>query len=143
MPEAECTAPPIDGILVVDKPAGPTSHDVVERVRRAIGVKRIGHTGTLDPIATGVLPLVVGRATRLAQFLTATDKAYVAAIRLGTATDTYDATGRAGPVVPDEAAVDRPGAVRLPDRAAVERALETFVGTYPQTPPPFSAKKID
>ncbi len=143
MPEAECTAPPIDGILVVDKPAGPTSHDVVERVRRAIGVKRIGHTGTLDPLATGVLPLVVGRATRLAQFLTATDKAYVAAIRLGTATDTYDATGRAGPVAPDEPVVERPGAARLPDRATVERALATFVGTYPQTPPPFSAKKID
>src|SRR5512135_1865850 len=95
MPEAECTAPPLDGILVVDKPAGPTSHDVVDCVRRALGVRRIGHTGTLDPFATGVLPLVVGRATRLAQFLTATDKVYDATIRLGVATDTYDLTGRA------------------------------------------------
>ena len=76
-----------DGVLIVDKPAGPTSHDVVARVRRALGISRIGHTGTLDPLATGVLPLVVGRATRLAQFLTADEKEYVAGVRLGLATD--------------------------------------------------------
>ncbi len=143
MPETGRPDRPIDGILVVDKPAGPTSHDVVDRVRRAIGVKRIGHTGTLDPFATGVLPLVVGRATRLAQFLTATDKAYVAAIRLGTATDTYDATGRPVPLVVPGADAEVHEPTILPGRPAVERALETFVGTYPQTPPPFSAKKID
>jgi tRNA pseudouridine55 synthase len=133
----------MDGILVVDKPAGPTSHDVVDRVRRAIGVRRIGHTGTLDPFATGVLPLVVGRATRLAQFFTATDKAYDATIRLGIATDTYDATGRAsGPAAgrPDGAAAH---ATALPDRAAIEEGLAAFVGTYPQAPPAFSAKKVE
>ena len=143
MPDIERLDAPIDGILVVDKPAGPTSHDVVDRVRRAIGVKRVGHTGTLDPFATGVLPLVIGRATRLAQFLTATDKAYDATIRLGTATDTYDATGRAAVVPAAAAARSRPGALVAPARADVEQALAAFVGTYPQTPPAFSAKKID
>jgi tRNA pseudouridine55 synthase len=121
----------MNGVLVVDKPAGPTSHDVVAVARRALGVRRIGHTGTLDPFATGVLPLVVGRATRLAQFLTATDKEYVAAVRFGAASPTYDAEG-----------VDRaPGPVDV-DRAAIERRLEEFRGTYLQTPPPFSAKKV-
>src|SRR4051812_30367554 len=81
------------GLLVIDKPAGPTSHDVVGRVRRIIGERRVGHTGTLDPTATGVLPLVLGRATRLARFLSAGDKVYEAQIRLGIATDTYDAAG--------------------------------------------------
>ena len=89
----------MNGVLVVDKPLGPTSHDVVARVRRAIGISRIGHTGTLDPLATGVLPLVVGRATRLAQFLSIDEKEYVAVIRLGYATTTYDAEDR---VVRDE-----------------------------------------
>ena len=82
------------GVLIVDKPAGPTSHDVVARVRRALGISRIGHTGTLDPLATGVLALVVGRATRLAQFLSTDEKAYVAGVRLGWATATYDAEER-------------------------------------------------
>ena len=129
----------MDGILVIDKPAGPTSHDVVDRVRRALGERRIGHAGTLDPLATGVLVLVVGRATRLARFLAAADKAYDAAIRLGIATDTYDASGQviAGPAVPPGAEV-----AALPDQAAVARALAAFVGTYPQTPPAFSAKKV-
>jgi len=84
----------MDGLLIVDKPAGPTSHDVVARVRRALGVRRIGHTGTLDPAATGVLPLVLGRATRLARFLSASDKAYEAVVHLGVATDTNDAEAR-------------------------------------------------
>src|SRR4029453_4799251 len=83
----------MNGVLIVDKPLGPTSHDVVARVRRAIGISRIGHTGTLDPLATGVLPLVVGRATRLAQFLTADDKEYVADIRFGASTTSYDSEG--------------------------------------------------
>src|SRR4029450_10070523 len=86
----------MNGVLIVDKPLGPTSHDVVARVRRAIGISRIGHTGTLDPLATGVLPLVVGRATRLAQFLTAEEKEYLAGIRLGGATAPYDAEERVG-----------------------------------------------
>ena len=133
----------MDGILVVDKPAGPTSHDVVDRVRRAIGVRRIGHTGTLDPFATGVLALVVGRATRLARFLTAADKAYDATIRLGIATDTYDLTGRAAGPSPGSPDGGLPPGAAFPDRATVEQALATFLGTYPQTPPPFSAKKID
>jgi len=133
----------MDGILVVDKPAGPTSHDVVDRVRRAIGLRRVGHTGTLDPLATGVLPLVVGRATRLARFLTATDKTYEAAIRLGIATDTYDSTGRvAGPQAGTPGGTP-PAAVVVVDREALENALAGFVGTYRQVPPPFSAKKVD
>ena len=86
----------IDGVLVVDKPSGMTSHDVVASARRALRESRIGHTGTLDPMATGVLPLAIGRATRLAQFLTASDKAYLATIQLGLTTDTYDVTGREG-----------------------------------------------
>jgi tRNA pseudouridine55 synthase len=133
----------MDGILIVDKPAGPTSHDVVDRVRRAIGVRQIGHTGTLDPFATGVLVLVVGRATRLAQFLTAADKTYDATIRLGISTDTYDATGRVAAVGPSGLDGGTPTDTALPDRAAIEKALSTFVGTYPQAPPPFSAKKVD
>ena len=87
----------MNGVLVIDKPSGPTSHDVVARVRRAIGIDRIGHTGTLDPLATGVLPLVIGRATRLAQYLTAEEKEYVAGIRFGTSSATYDALGSLTP----------------------------------------------
>src|SRR5205085_9777498 len=89
----------MDGLLIIDKPAGPTSHDVVARARRLLRERRIGHTGTLDPFATGVLPLVLGRATRLARFLSAGDKWYEATVRLGVATDSYDATGNpVGPV---------------------------------------------
>ncbi|MGE5245911.1 MAG: tRNA pseudouridine(55) synthase TruB [Betaproteobacteria bacterium] len=124
----------MDGLLIIDKPAGPTSHDVVARVRRAIGERRIGHTGTLDPMATGVLPLVLGRATRLARFLSGSAKSYEATIRFGLATDTADASGAAlGP--------EHPGP--LPSRDEVERALEAFRGTYQQQPPAFSAKKIE
>ena len=123
----------MDGLLVIDKPAGPTSHDVVARVRRLLGERRVGHTGTLDPMATGVLPIVVGRATRLARFLSAATKRYEAVIRLGIDTDSYDATG-----VPVGAPYEGP----WPARAAVERALDTFRGTYAQQPPAFSAKKI-
>lgn len=128
----------MDGVLIVNKPSGPTSHDVVARVRRATGIRKIGHTGTLDPIAEGVLPLVLGRATRLAQFLTGADKEYEAALRLGTATDTYDVTGKI---------VDPPAGATATlrasiDLAAVEEALAAFRGTYLQEPPPFSAKKV-
>lgn len=135
----------MNGVLVVDKPVGPTSHDVVARVRRALGGARIGHTGTLDPLASGVLPLVVGRATRLAQFLTSDEKEYVAGVRFGRATPTYDADYRfhtdasrrdaafLGPPPPEPAGLDG-------DRIAA--VLPDFTGTYLQTPPPFSAKKI-
>src|SRR4026208_664123 len=85
----------MDGLLIIDKPAGPTSHDVVSRMRRVLHERRIGHTGTLDPAATGVLLLVVGRATRLAKFLSASDKTYEAVVRFGVATD----TARAGRVL--------------------------------------------
>jgi tRNA pseudouridine55 synthase len=122
----------MNGVLVVDKPAGPTSHDVVARVRRGLRLARVGHTGTLDPLATGVLPLVVGRATRLAQFLSGDEKEYLAGVRLGMATDTYDALGRP----------DSPAAAAVPGRDAVEQALAGFRGTYRQTPPPYSAKKV-
>ncbi|HWP99027.1 MAG TPA: tRNA pseudouridine(55) synthase TruB [Vicinamibacterales bacterium] len=125
----------LDGVLVVDKPAGPTSHDVVARVRRALRLRRVGHTGTLDPPATGVLPLVLGRATRLSRYFTGADKGYEAVIRLGLATDTYDAGG--APLPPPG---DRP--VSTITRQEIAEALEAFRGTFEQTPPPYSAKKI-
>ena len=124
----------MDGLLVIDKPSGPTSHDIVARLRRVLAERRIGHTGTLDPLATGVLPLVVGRATRLAKFLSAGDKGYDATIRLGVATDTYDAHGT-------PAGVSHVGV--WPSREAIDRALDAFRGTFDQQPPAFSAKWID
>jgi len=123
----------MDGLLIVDKPVGPTSHDVVASVRRALGERRIGHTGTLDPMASGVLPLVVGRATRLARFLSATEKSYVAIVRLGRATDSHDADGQP---------VGHPYVGPMPDGLAIERVLDGFRGTFLQQPPIFSAKKI-
>jgi tRNA pseudouridine55 synthase len=124
----------LDGLLVIDKPVGPTSHDVVSRVRRVLRERRIGHTGTLDPLASGVLLLVVGRATRLAQFLNTDAKRYEATIHLGFSTDTYDALGH-----PTSAPFDGV----LPPRERIEQALDAFRGTFAQQPPAFSAKKID
>jgi len=124
----------MDGLLVIDKPAGPTSHDVVARVRRLLRERRIGHTGTLDPAATGVLALVLGKATRLAQFLSGSDKSYEAVIRLGFSTDTGDAQGRSTGV---------PVTAGLPSGDAIDAALDTFRGTFLQQPPAFSAKKVD
>jgi tRNA pseudouridine55 synthase len=121
----------MDGLLVLDKPVGPTSHDVVARVRRLLGEPRVGHTGTLDPGASGVLPLVVGRATRLARFLSGADKVYEATIQLGTATDTWDSAG-----TPAGSAFPGP----FPDRMAIDRALDAFRGTFLQQPPAYSAK---
>ena len=121
----------MDGVLVVDKPQGPTSHDVVAAARRLLGEQRIGHTGTLDPLATGVLPLAIGRATRLVRFFTASDKEYDATIRFGVTTDSYDITG---------AETRRTGAV--PSRDEVARALVALTGNYLQTPPAYSAKKV-
>ena len=122
----------LSGVLIVDKPEGPTSHDVVTLTRRVLGVSRIGHTGTLDPMATGVLPLVIGRATRLAQFLTASDKSYEATLAFGRTTDTYDAKGR-------EVAT----CAERPTRDQLDAAIAKFRGTFEQTPPAFSAKNID
>lgn len=127
----------MDGVLVIDKPTGPTSHDVVARVRRAIGERRVGHTGTLDPFATGVLPLVVGRATRLARFFSGSDKSYEARLRLGIGTDTHDLTGLAVGGV----RLGRAGA-ELPRPEAIESALDAFRGRFLQRPPAFSAKKV-
>lgn len=122
------------GVLVVDKPAGPTSHDVVAVARRALGGAKVGHTGTLDPFATGALPLVVGGATRLARQLSGGLKVYEAAIRLGLETDTYDGTG--------SVQSDRRDLAEAIDRRRVREALEGFLGERPQLPPPFSAKKL-
>ncbi|HWC18669.1 MAG TPA: tRNA pseudouridine(55) synthase TruB [Terriglobales bacterium] len=122
----------MDALLVIDKPAGMTSHDVVARVRRLLGERSVGHLGTLDPSATGVLPLVIGRFTRLAQFFGAADKTYEGVIRLGFATDTYDAEGE--PLSPP-----KPIRVSLEE---LRHAAEAFVGEIQQRPPKFSAKKV-
>jgi tRNA pseudouridine55 synthase len=122
----------VDGVLIVDKPAGMTSHDVVACVRRIAGEKSVGHLGTLDPMATGVLPLVLGRFTRLAQFYNEADKRYQGAIRFGFATDTYDAEGSpTGPEHPVTLTVNQ-----------LRELASRFVGKIEQLPPPFSAKKI-
>src|SRR5688572_1083046 len=103
----------MDGVLVIDKPMGPTSFDVVRQVRHKLGLKKVGHTGTLDPMATGVLPLCLGSATRIAGFITEGEKAYDAVIRLGVETDTQDVTGK----------VLREAVVPVLDRAMLEQAL--------------------
>jgi tRNA pseudouridine55 synthase len=122
----------LDGILLIDKPAGPTSHDVVARIRRSSGERRIGHTGTLDPRATGLLPLVLGRATRLASLLSGREKSYEASVRLGWCTDTDDADGEplGAPAAP------------VTDAGAIANALDAFRGTFDQVPPRHSAKKV-
>ncbi|MBI2114045.1 MAG: tRNA pseudouridine(55) synthase TruB [candidate division NC10 bacterium] len=123
--------PEVHGVLNINKPAGMTSHDVVDAVRKILGVRRVGHTGTLDPQATGVLPLCVGRATRIAQFLTQADKEYLMTLRLGVTTDTLDAAGKETGRVEDIR-------VRREDLLAI---LPRFVGEIQQVPPIFSAKK--
>jgi tRNA pseudouridine55 synthase len=122
----------VNALLIIDKPGGMTSHDVVARVRRATGEQSVGHLGTLDPMATGVLPLLLGKYTRLAQFFGTSEKAYTGTIRFGFATDTYDAEGQT-----------------VGETCAVELNLDTvraeaarFAGEIEQMPPPFSAKKI-
>ena len=127
----------VDGCFIIDKPAGLTSHDVVARVRKTIRERRVGHTGTLDPFATGVLVVLVGRATRLAQFLSGADKEYEAVIRLGFATDTGDFTGtRVGNFA---AETQKAQSLR---REEIETALAALRGEIEQTPPMYSAKKI-
>jgi tRNA pseudouridine55 synthase len=122
----------MNGILVIDKPAGFTSHDVVNRLRRILQERSVGHLGTLDPSATGVLPMVTGNLTRLAQFYTKVDKAYEGVIRFGFATDTYDAEGEAA----------SPAETVTLSLAQVKDLAQQFVGSIEQIPPPFSAKKI-
>jgi tRNA pseudouridine55 synthase len=124
--------PALDGALVINKPQGKTSHDVVEAVRRLAGFRQIGHLGTLDPLATGVLVLLLGRATRLAQFYAGRRKRYRCAVRFGFATDTYDADGT--PQGPDQPPALSP--------ELLEPLAAQFVGRRAQTPPPFSAQKI-
>jgi len=123
---------PLKCITIIDKPGGWTSHDVVAKVRTLVGERSIGHLGTLDPMATGVLPLVIGKMTRLSQFYENSEKAYEGMIRLGLATDTYDADGE--PLGPPQEVK-----VTLEELAAAARG---FVGSIEQVPPPFSAKKI-
>ncbi len=123
----------MNAVLIIDKPAGLTSHDVVSRARRILRERSIGHLGTLDPMATGVLPLVIGSLTRLAQFYTSSEKIYEGTIRFGFATDTYDADGE-----PTSAAKE----VSL-SREQVEDVAARFRGLIEQTPPAFSAKKIN
>ncbi len=122
----------MDGILVIDKIAGPTSHDVVMQVRKILREKKVGHTGTLDPVATGVLPLVLGRATKVARYLTGGDKTYLATVCLGKTTDTLDSAGEVleeKPVVATE--------------AELREVIMSFVGEIEQIPPMYSAKKVD
>jgi tRNA pseudouridine55 synthase len=123
----------MNGVIILDKPAGWTSHDVVNRMRRILCQKSVGHLGTLDPLATGVLPLVTGSLTRLAQFYSASEKTYEGVIRFGFATDTYDADGQPA----GEVCLATPSLDQLQELAA------TFEGFIEQVPPPFSAKKIN
>jgi len=123
----------VDGVLIINKPAGITSHDVVARVRRIVSERSVGHLGTLDPSASGVLPLVLGRFTRLAQFYADADKRYEGMIRFGISTDTYDADGE-------------PQGAKQPVHLSIEQiqqAAAGFVGKIEQVPPQFSAKKVD
>ncbi|WP_338867999.1 tRNA pseudouridine(55) synthase TruB [Myxococcus stipitatus] len=122
----------MDGVLVIDKPTGPTSFDVVRQVRSLLKLKKVGHTGTLDPMATGVLPLCLGEATKVAGFITEGDKAYDATVRLGSETDTQDAEGQ----------VTATGPVPALTPALLEAALARFRGTFDQVPPMYSAVKV-
>ncbi len=122
----------LSGVLLIDKEAGLTSHDVVERVRKILGIQRVGHTGTLDPMATGLLPLCVGKATRLSRFLTSSDKTYAGTIRFGQATETHDREGR--PLGPARSVAF--------EEARLHDAIGALTGPITQIPPLFSAKKL-
>jgi tRNA pseudouridine55 synthase len=121
----------ISGVIVVDKPVGLTSHDVVQIVRKGTNIRRAGHTGTLDPRASGVLVILIGPAVRLSEYVSASDKRYQAIIRLGTTTDTYDADGRVTSSAP----------VNITEEQ-FETALKQFIGEIEQVPPPYSAVKV-
>jgi tRNA pseudouridine55 synthase len=122
----------VSGVLVVDKPVGYTSHDVVQIIRRGTGIRRAGHTGTLDPRASGVLVVLIGPAVRLSEYVSASDKRYQATIHLGSSTDTYDSEGR----ITSSASVDEISVEQF------EEVLDQFVGEIKQIPPPYSAVKI-
>ena len=122
----------LSGVYIIDKSAGMTSHDVVARVRKILNIRQVGHFGTLDPFATGVLPVSVGKATRFAQFYLKSRKAYAGAIRFGFSTDTYDATGKPA---------GEPVACTL-DPAAMDGVFRQLTGRILQTPPPYSAKRV-
>jgi tRNA pseudouridine55 synthase len=122
----------VSGVLVVDKPIGLTSHDVVQIIRRGTGIRRAGHTGTLDPRASGVLVILIGPAVRLSEYVSASDKRYQATIRLGSSTDTYDADG----------AVTNSASLEGVTEEKFEEILQQFVGEIEQVPPPYSAIKV-
>ena len=121
----------ISGVLVVDKPIGMTSHDVVQAIRRGTNIRRAGHTGTLDPRASGVLVVLLGPAVRLSEYVSASDKRYQAVVRLGSSTDTYDSEGKTMTTSEIEISEEQ-----------FEEALQNFVGEIEQTPPPYSAVKV-
>ena len=123
----------LSGVVVVDKPSGPTSFDVVRRVKGLFKTRRCGHTGTLDPIATGVLPICIGDATKIASFVSEGEKEYDAVVRLGETTDTQDSAGRTLATRPIEGVTEE----------AVRAALQGFVGLIEQTPPMYSARKVE
>lgn len=127
----EVKGSPMGGVLLIDKPAGFTSHDVVNKVRRLYSTKKVGHTGTLDPMATGLLVVLVGRAAKAAEYLSADDKKYLAGLLLGITTDTEDTTGK-----------ELTKSDAIPDEAAVLSALDSFRGEIDQIPPMYSALKI-
>lgn len=122
----------VSGVLVVDKPVGMTSHDVVQVIRRGTGIRRAGHTGTLDPRASGVLVILLGPAVRLSEYVSASDKRYQATIRLGSSTDTFDSEGR----------ITSSSPVEDVSQEKFNEILQTFVGEMEQIPPPFSAVKV-
>lgn len=125
-------APELEGVLLIDKPSGMTSHDVVDRVRRTLRMKRIGHAGTLDPMATGLLIILVGKATKLSQYLMSLDKEYIGTVKLGESTDTQDADGDVVSTRPVPALTE----------AQLLEAMQGFIGDQYQIPPMFSAKKL-
>lgn len=132
MTSAEATKTDPEGILLVDKPTGCTSHDVVSRLRRKLQMKRIGHAGTLDPLATGLLIMLIGRATKVSQFLMSLDKVYEGTLKLGESTDSHDSDGELSETV----------AVPQLNEEDVREHMQSFIGDQYQTPPMFSAKKI-
>ena len=120
-----------DGIIIIDKPEGVSSFSAVARIRRLFGERKVGHTGTLDPLATGVLPILVGRAVKASDYLLTSDKHYIATLKLGIATDTEDITGTV---------ISR--SENIPDEARVREVVASFIGSYEQTPPMYSAIKV-
>ena len=125
----------VSGVLVIDKPIGLTSHDVVQIVRRGTGIRRAGHTGTLDPRASGVLVVLVGPAVRLSEYVSASDKRYQATVRLGASTDTYDEEGT---ITGSASDVD----IEQISEEQFDEVLQKFVGEIEQVPPPYSAVKV-